>query len=325
MVSLPDSLSGFVPPEARSGAERISSWGGGRRARSSKRVGPGFGRIEARARRVLRAAWDSAEPRLDHPFGRPVLRALSATALALQYRDRCHVRWSDGAWEYRWHDAVVLSDRALLVRARPAECGRSAGLTIRDDFLWDYVPARGDTVFDVGAGLGTELYMLAELVGPEGRVYAFEPHRPTFRILERLCEVNGWSHVEPIHAAVADRSGTVTISDDAKYETNDILRGGGGEQVPSLALDDFAAQRAIKRVDFIKMNIEGAEALAIRGMRDMAAQVRHLTIACHDFLADPAKATKTDVRNWLAHQGFKVRENPDSPILSIRDFLYASR
>jgi FkbM family methyltransferase len=305
------------------GSRRMAGRGGRRRGAVTAR--PGFARAEANTRRVLRALWDDAEVRLDRPLGRPFLRALSATALALQYREHCRVRWSDGAWEYRWPDAVVVSDRPLLVRARPAECGRAAGLTIEDDFLWDYVPSAGDVVFDIGAGIGTELYMLAELVGPRGRIYAFEPHPKTFRVLERACEANGWEQVEPIQAAVADASGTVTITDDQFHETNDILRAEGGRQVSSVALDEFVAERGIERIDFIKMNIEGAERLAIRRMENVAAITRHMAIACHDFLAQNGKSTKAEVRDWLIGHGFQIREHADPPIWSVRDFLYASR
>jgi FkbM family methyltransferase len=306
-------------------AENRRMAGRSARRRAAGQANPGLLRAEASARRVLRALWDDAETRLDRPLGRPVLRALSATALAIQYRDRCRVRWSDGAWEYRWPDAVVLSDRALLVRARPAECGRPAGLTIEDDFLWDYLPTEGDVVFDVGAGIGTELYALAELVGPRGRVYAFEPHPKTFRVLERACRANGWEHVEPIQAAVAEASGTVTITDDRFHETNDILRHAAGPPVPCYALDDFVAERGIERIDFIKMNIEGAERLAIRRMANVAAITRHMAIACHDFLGESDKSTKADVREWLDRSGFHIREHVESPSPSIRDFLYASR
>ena len=303
----------------------VPNWSDGRRLRRSMTARQGFGRTEAAARRLGRLLWDHAEAHLDHPLGRGVLRAASAAALALQYRDRCVVRWHEGVWEYRWPDAVVLSDRPLIVRARPAECGRPAGLTLIDDFLWDYVPVAGDVVFDVGAGIGSELHVLTELVGSEGRIYAFEPHPKTFRVLQRLCEANGWTNVEPVRAAITDASGTVSISDDFDYETNDIFRRTGGYEVACYSLDDFIAAHGIARIDFLKMNIEGAEALAIRGMNATAAITRHVTICCHDFLATPEKQTKSEVRTWLARERFQVRERTDNPFVHIRDYLYGSR
>jgi FkbM family methyltransferase len=300
----------------------MAGWDGRARDGAAR---PGLARAEATARRMLRALWDDAEVRLDRPLSRPLLRAISAAAITVQYRDQCRISWSDGAWEYRWPDGVVLSDRPLLVRARPAECGRAAGHTIEDDFLWDYVPQPGDVVFDIGAGIGTELYALAGLVGPEGRVYAFEPHPKTFSVLERACRANDWQQVEPIQAAIAERSGTVTITDDQFHETNDIIRPAAGREVPCYALDDFVAERGIERIDFIKMNIEGAEGLAIRRMDNVAAITRHMAIACHDFLDETGKSTKADVRDWLGHNGFSLRENTTSDLLSVRDFVYASR
>lgn len=279
-------------------------------------VGARSGGVEWVARRGLRAAWDRVEARLDHPAGRPMLLAASKLAIAIQYRERCQVAWSDGAWEYRWPDVIVISERPLLVRARPEECA--------EHYLWDYKPVAGDTVFDVGAGIGSEVYDFASRVGPEGRVYAFEAHPGTFRLLERLCELNGWSNVEPILGAVVETLGTVTISDDDSYESNDIFRAGGFE-VPGYALDGFVAERGIERIDLIKMNIEGAEVAAVRGMARSASRTQHMVISCHDFLEGAEKKTKASVRDWLTRNGFQVRERPNVMPVSIQHFLYASR
>lgn len=224
--------------------------------------------------------------------------------------------WRDGCWHYRWSDGVVFHEKPSIGRVAPVEIGVWE--------FWDYLPGPGDVAVVVGAGLGNEVSTLARLVGPSGRVYAVEAHPPTFARLVRLCRANRWAQVEPVHAAITDRSGTVTISDDESYFTNDIFRDGGTE-VPACSLDDFVRDRDIAEVDFLTMNIEGAERLAVDGMVRLAPSVRHASISCHDFLGVEEKATREYVRTALLAYGFELRDRTDHPHPVVRDVLYASR
>lgn len=213
----------------------------------------------------------------------------------------------------RRHD---LPREALISRVAPIETGAWE--------FWDYLPGPGDVAMVLGAGLGNEVSTVARLVGPSGRVYAFEAHPATFAHLVRLCQVNRWANVEPVHAAITDRSGTVTISDDESFATNDIWRDEGIE-VDACSLDDFVRDRDIARVDLIAMNIEGAERLAVDGMASLAPLVRHASISCHDFIGVEEKATKAYVRAALLDLGFALRERSDHPHPVVRHVLYASR
>jgi len=145
-------------------------------------------------------------------------------------------------------------------------------------FFWDYEPKRNDIVLDVGAGIGGEVFSLRIRVGPGGQVFAFEAHPTTFGKLSRLCELNSWSNVEAIQAAVIDKSGRVSISDEDQHETNSIFSRGKYE-VDGIALDDFIMQRGITHIDYLKMNIEEAERLAIRRMETVARTTDHVCIS----------------------------------------------
>jgi FkbM family methyltransferase len=280
--------------------------------------------LQRAARAVMRRAWEWCEAHLDHSWGRPVLLLISRAAIAGRYRQACRVGWAGGIWEYRWPDSVVLSDRPLVVQARPDEVGRLPGRGLADDFLWGYTPAEGDVVFDLGAGIGEQLYTLVRLVGPQGRVFAFEPHPLIFRLLERLCEANGWTNVELIQAAVADRSGTATLTDDRLSMSNDIFRPGRFE-VPCVTLHEVVERYGLTRIDLLKMNVEGAEVLALKGLGESASIVRHLSISCHDFLDRDEMRTKLSVVEWLRSHGFVVRDHPDPWHIAIASFTYASR
>jgi hypothetical protein len=99
--------------------------------------------------------------------------------------------------------------------------------------------------------------------------------------------------------------------------------------VSCVTLDDLVASHAIEQVDFLKMNIEGAEALAIKGMDETIARTRRLCICCHDFLADrdgpPTMRTKRAVTDYLLGHGFSVLPtDPAGPDYQ-RDHVHAVR
>lgn len=135
----------------------------------------------------------------------------------------------------------------------------------------------GQTALDLGANIGLFTIVMAGLVGPSGYVHAFEPLDRPAALLERsIAENNFGDRVSLDRAILSDRAGTgqITIADRA-------LNMGGGylladqspapeghvvARAPQIRLDDYALRRP---VHFIKMDIEGAEPLALRGAREL--------------------------------------------------------
>jgi FkbM family methyltransferase len=186
----------------------------------------------------------------------------------------------------------------------------------RHHWLYRYTPKPGDIVVDVGAGLGEEAVVFSRLVGPEGHVYSIEAHPDTFACLEQTVARSGLRNVTPIHCALADKDGEALIG-DAGYLGNSILRD-GQIAVPQRSLASLAEELGIDRIDFLRMNIEGAEKLAVRGLGRV--EIANLCISCHDFCGLPSKA---EVRAALEGLGYKVttREaEPDAPWTG--DYLY---
>lgn len=199
----------------------------------------------------------------------------------------------------------------------------------RDVFLRDYIIRPGDVVLDVGAGIGTEVLPFSKLVGDSGRVIAVEAHPATYAKLERVCQVNNLRNVELVHAAVMDSDEPVMISDlqAESYLENKI--GTQGVPVPAITIPDLVAKLHLDRIDFLKMNIEGAELPALRGAKEVLSLVRHAAIGCHDFLADEtgdeSYRTKQKVRAMLVDAGFTVTSRDDDPRPWAAGYLFASR
>lgn len=144
--------------------------------------------------------------------------------------------------------------------------------------------APGDTIFDLGGNLGTSAMLFSRLTGPQGRVYSFEP---IFHdLLQRNLVENGIENVEVIAAGVGATSEEVVFAvTDIGIDSRIARPSKGGRRrlsVPMMRLDDFVEQRQLQRVDLIKMDIEGAEELALRGAERVLARFRpKLTIASY--------------------------------------------
>ena len=143
----------------------------------------------------------------------------------------------------------------------------------RDTAFIGRVVRPGDTVVDVGANIGYYTCYLARLVGPRGHVLAFEPAPDLIGILRENVTFNGYANVQLENKAVTEKTGPLTLYMEAgRPEDNRIFKDGKDPAVRSehkvvgICLDDVPFLRAHPPA-FIKMDIQGAEIFAIRGMR----------------------------------------------------------
>jgi FkbM family methyltransferase len=273
-------------------------------------------------RTQLRRWWWAGVERLDRPGRRALLVVPASVWQSVAQRAPCLVYWRDGAWIHRYRGARI--PHASLGRASPPDVFMAEA---REMFLYEYTPRAGDVVFDVGAGVGAETLLFSRLVGPRGRVVSLEAHPRTYERLERLCRVNRLANVVPLQVAAADEDGELAISDFDQYLLNRVVP----PETDSIAvqtrrIDTIADELGITRIDLLKMNIEGAERIAIRGLERIIATTRHVCISCHDFLADDGGAdelrTKEVVREFLLDHGFRVIARDDAPDPWTRDYLY---
>src|SRR4030095_12979863 len=130
----------------------------------------------------------------------------------------------------------------------------------------------GDTPIDAGAHIGFFTMQMAAMVGPAGRVYAFEPLETNLSLLKRSIAENRFGdRVRAEGAAVGAASGMATLTfpretlhTGGAYLLPDAgapLAGNLTAQVPLVALDDLALDRPVR---LIKMDVEGAEPARVR-------------------------------------------------------------
>ncbi len=202
--------------------------------------------------------------------------------------------------------------------------------TTRDTWEFGYAPKPGDIVVDVSAGIGTETVPFAQAVGPTGRVVAVEAHPRTCKALRRTVARSGLTNVTVVQAAIADREGELRITDTDFHIGNTIVAATSGLAVRALTLDQLAREQRVTRVDYLKMNIEGAEGLAIGGMAERIGATRPIAIACHNFLAEEeGKSDETRtvdaVRAFAKADGFATTERWHDERSWVRDQIYGTR
>ncbi len=148
---------------------------------------------------------------------------------------------------------------------------------------------KSDTCVDVGAHWGYFSLIAAARVGPSGRVLAVEADPRVFAILSRTVSLNPGLNVEALQVAVAAESGTLVLNgyDEAgdNWGISSIAtpQGGARFEVQAEPLDELLDQSRVREVGLLKMDIEGAEVLALRGCERTLRErrIRNLLLELH--------------------------------------------
>jgi FkbM family methyltransferase len=122
--------------------------------------------------------------------------------------------------------------------------------------------AEGDAVVDVGALAGETALYFSKLVGKSGKVYAFEPVQDSYNLLVENLKRNHVKNIEAVKLGLFSENKDALISNCAGGSS--LVTEGKGEKIRLVKLDDFIEERNLKKVDFIKMDIEGSELDALK-------------------------------------------------------------
>lgn len=137
---------------------------------------------------------------------------------------------------------------------------------------------KGMTVVDIGANIGYYTLLFAKKVGPKGKVIAYEPDADNFSLLKKNVEENTYTNVVLHKKALSTKKGVAKLylSDENK---GDHQMYAGDDKRPSISIDTVKLDDHIKgKVDFIKMDIQGAEMKALLGMKKALHKNKKLTL-----------------------------------------------
>lgn len=125
----------------------------------------------------------------------------------------------------------------------------------------------GSLVLDIGANYGLYTLELAKRLGPQGRLYAFEPASSTAQHLAWSLASNGLANVRLVQAALGAQPGEAQLEINLNSELNSLLVGGSGphETVRVATLDQCMREYGWDDVAFIKLDAEGMESAILAG------------------------------------------------------------
>jgi FkbM family methyltransferase len=129
-------------------------------------------------------------------------------------------------------------------------------------------------VLDLGAHIGYFTLLLAVRVGPRGHVYAFEPNPSNFAKINSMIVTNGLTNVNVFPCAVADVNCEMSFTVEPTGQMGHISPDQSAASpetvtVDAVRIDDMFGESGLKRLDFVKMDVEGAEPKALAGMGEL--------------------------------------------------------
>lgn len=136
-----------------------------------------------------------------------------------------------------------------------------------------------DSFLDIGANIGIYTLLAASKI-KSGTIYSFEALPTNYLRLEENIKLNNFTQVKPLSIAIADSVGSVTISNNTKSDSTAFITTNTQDttaeslQIPSSTLDNLLQNENLSHLTLAKMDIEGAEILALKGATSLLQQQR---------------------------------------------------
>jgi FkbM family methyltransferase len=254
---------------------------------------------------------------------------------ARQHSNRLiRVLWTRASRPLRWRPIPILSGpgRGLRINLHGSAVAFATGTAERpmqNALVGELKP--GDTFYDIGANVGFVTILAAKLVGPQGRVIAFEPVPENVAAIRENLSLNGIDWAEVHETAISRRSGSANlivsdVSAFSRLASVSVPTGARGHiEVRVDSIDEFLAAGSAPAPDFVKIDVEGAELEVIDGMRETLARHRPVVMCeVHDCNAQyaelmaslgykPVNLDEVDVPVEYGHRNAHTLAKPSAP------------
>ncbi len=186
----------------------------------------------------------------------------------------------------------------------------------------------GDTAIDIGANLGYYTRTLSRLVGPAGKVFAVEPMPPVLAVLRR--NVRGCGNVEILPYALGTDDKEITMANDSAREAGYFGTGQNfvNEAGENAAVEFTAPMRrgselfaGLKRLDFIKCDIEGYEVVVMNELRPLLERFRPTVLI---ETGGENRPQIIELFTLLGYEGFTLDRGQEIPLAagSTKDIIF---
>jgi FkbM family methyltransferase len=191
-------------------------------------------------------------------------------------------------------------------------------MTRREPKVMDAIKALaqpGDTVWDIGANVGYFTILLAKLVGPGGRVIAYEPDNGSHAELLHNASLNDLHNISTLQVALGDAEGELQLFSDSKPHSGvhrlEAPRGDatGASRVPVKTGSAVVAANMAPLPNMLKIDVEGAEEKVLHGLKDVLKEpaCRAIVMEVHfaQLAAQGRVQAPVDMAAYLKELGFK--------------------
>ena len=140
---------------------------------------------------------------------------------------------------------------------------------------------KGDVVLDIGANIGYYTLLFAKLVGEKGKVFSFEPDPKNFSILKKNVKLNNYNNVSAICSAVSDKKEKLVLYLSSENKAHHTIFNSGDSsnylEIDSVSLDEYF-KNFTRNINFIKIDVEGAEHKVLKGMNSLLSKNKNVRI-----------------------------------------------
>ena len=162
-----------------------------------------------------------------------------------------------------------------------------------------YTPKKDDIIIDVGAGIGTELNYFSKTIGPKGKVICIEADPLAFKCLKKLSGIQKIKNALFINVGVGEKKKIGFLFQKSSAGIDNFIENKKNDKsikVNINTLDNIIKKLNLKKISYLKINIEGSEINALRGLKKKFHLVENFCISCHDFIGIK---TYDSVKNML--------------------------
>jgi FkbM family methyltransferase len=146
------------------------------------------------------------------------------------------------------------------------------------DLIECFSPKEGDVVVDIGAHIGLYTIISSKRVGPNGKVIAIEAHPGNFQMLNHNIKLNRLNNVIPFNYIAYSKEMDLVLAEYARMLGGDVKDRHRTAAIHVNTLDNLLQQNGINEVNWMKIDVEGAELEVLRGAHNILSKSEDISV-----------------------------------------------